>query len=67
MNVTPKHYLNDDAIRTIPSEDKGTLVIECEVRNPPSAKGKTVYVIFEPADVTKALLLMRDAARRARM
>lgn len=66
MNVIPKRYL-DGNIKTIPSTDKGTLVVECEAVNPPSSRGRTVYVIFEAPDVTDVLLLMRDAARRARL
>lgn len=43
------------------------LVIECEMVNPPSSKGKTIYVHFSADDVTKALLVFRDSARDARL
>lgn len=42
------------------------IVIECEIMNPPSSKGKTIYVFFNAEDVTKALLEFRSSARLAR-
>ena len=40
------------------------LAIECEVVNPPSSEGRTVYVFFDDEDVTKVLLELRSAAIR---
>ena len=62
MIVKPKrHY--DGKVKYIYGD---VLAIECEVINPPSSRGRTVYVFLNDADVTDVLLELRDAAIRAR-
>lgn len=49
----------------IPSP-RGIVTFECEIQQPPSLKGRTVYVFFQDADLTDALKVMRDGAIYAR-
>jgi hypothetical protein len=60
--VKPKRYLTGEMKFNYGDH----LAIECEVVNPPSARGRTVYVFLDDADVTDLLLETRDAAIRAR-
>lgn len=45
---------------------KGTVMFECEIQQPKSMKGRTVYVYFQDEDLTDALKVLRDAAIYAR-
>lgn len=67
MNVVPRHWELHETpdLRVIPSPP-GHLVIECEVVRPPSSKGRTVYVHFDPEDVTRLVKEARSAAIAAR-
>lgn len=67
MIVKPRHYelMDDRPIREAygPSD---TLILECEVIEPPSSRGRKVMVWLDPEDVTKVLLLARESAIAAR-
>lgn len=67
MNVVPKHWdlHEENDLRVIPAP-VGHFVIECEVANPPSSKGRTVYVHFEPEDVVRLIKEARSVAIAAR-
>lgn len=62
MIVRPKRHL-DGEIRFHYGD---FLAIECEVINPPSARGRSVSVFLDVDDVTKLLLELRSAATRHR-
>lgn len=64
MNAKPRLTLTGE-LRTIPARDH-MLVIECEVVNPPSSTGRTVYVFFNVEEVPKLIAEARSAAIRAR-
>lgn len=61
MNAKPK-----TGKAPIYTEDGVTVVLECEIVQPQSSAGRTVYVFFDPKTVTETLLIMRDAAIYAR-
>lgn len=64
MNAKPRTY-SDGELRIIPA-DGDNLVIECEVANPPSSAGRTVYVVFDVEETVKLLMEAKHAALRAR-
>jgi hypothetical protein len=70
VNVVPKRRPSWDGgyprIATIPTRDEEGMVIECEVTNPPSQKGRTVYLFVPAEDVTDMLLTFRDQTREMR-
>lgn len=76
MNAKPRRFLSgitsdleaeyQGELKLIYAREAGTLVFECEIMNPPSSKGRTVYVYFMDEDLTDALKAMRDEAIRAR-
>lgn len=81
MNATPRRRFSgwrasDESILGMEAEHKGdlieipcprgTVMFECEIRQPPSMKGRTVYVYFQDDDLTDALKVLRDAAIYAR-
>lgn len=64
MRAKPKrHYGGDIAAISI---GDGQLWIECELTEPPSQKGRSVDVYFDPDDVTKLVVAARSAAIAAR-
>ena len=69
MRVTLKRaeYLDHSrTLRVIPMDRAQGLIVECEVADPPSVKGRTVYLHLWPEDITRLLLLLRDEAIHAR-
>lgn len=67
MNATPRYWAlyTDKDLRCIPAPP-GYLIIECEIAQPPSSKGRTVYVIFDPEDVTRLVKEARSVAIASR-
>jgi hypothetical protein len=76
LNAKPRRHLSDINYDTMESEHKGPLkevysqdgmvIIECEVQQPPSMKGRTVYVWFQDDDLLDVLKLLRDEAINVR-
>lgn len=75
MNAKPRRFLSGISadlegeyhgdIKTLYGPP-GTIVIECEIQQPPSSKGRTIYVYFQGDDVTDVLKILRDEAIRVR-
>lgn len=68
MNAIPKRYLSTGELKpTLPS-DQNSVVIECEVVQPPSMEGRTIYVHLRDEEIEHFLKEFRDAAisRRSR-
>lgn len=65
MNLVPKRWLHDGKIRTVPGP-KGTVIIECEVTDPPSARNKTAHLFLIGEDLTDVFKELRNEAREAR-
>ena len=63
MIVRPTRWHDGTLAPTLPGDYLG---IECEVVNPPSARGRKVYVFLDDQDVTDILRELREAAIRAR-
>lgn len=61
--VRPRRWSDGTLKPTLPGDFLG---IECEVMNPPSARGRTVYVFLDEADVTDLIKELRDEAVRNR-
>lgn len=76
MNAKPKRHLSgidsdfaasyDGDLRIIYGREPGTILFECEVQQPPSMKGRTIYVYFQDADLTDAMKVLKAEAIRAR-
>jgi len=63
VNVTPKRWLHDDALRLIPCDVRTQgVMVECEVTTPASAKGRTVYLHVPPDMIADLLLALRAEA-----
>lgn len=54
-----------DELRTIPSE-RGSLVIECSLSDPPSMRGRTCYVVLMGDELAMLVRAAREAAIRQR-
>lgn len=67
MNAVPRLWTLHDAeeLREIPAPP-GHFVIECVVAHPPSSAGRTVYVHFDPENLTRLVKQARSAAIQAR-
>ena len=65
MNLVPKRKLHDGSISIIPAP-KGTVVIECEVTDPPSARGRVINLFLIGEDLTDVFKELRNEAREAR-
>jgi len=63
MIVRLKRSYDGSLKPTLPGDFVG---IECEVVNPPSARGRTVWVYLDDRDVTDLLLELRAEATLAR-
>ena len=76
MNAKPRRFLSRITpdfeadyrgdLRIIYGEEPGTVVFECEVMNPRSSRGRTIYVYFQADDLTDAMKVLRDEAIRLR-
>lgn len=81
MNAKPRRYIsgfklgNGDAVfetefggdlKVIYGQEPGTVIFECEVMQPKSSRGRTIYVYFQENDLTDAMKLLRSEAIRAR-
>lgn len=65
MNLVPKRHGHDGSIVTIPAP-KGTVVVECEFTDPPSARNRSVYLYLIGDDLTDVFKELRNEAREAR-
>jgi hypothetical protein len=61
MNIRPKRWLHDGALRTTPSGDK-FFILECEAISPPSSVGRTVYLWLDVEETTDLLKELRGKA-----
>lgn len=76
MNAKPRRHLsgineNFEAahggdLKVIYGQEPGTLIFECEIQQPRSSKGRTIYVYFQDDDLTDAMKLLKAEAIRAR-
>jgi len=65
MNLVPKRRSHDGSIALVPAP-KGTVIIECEITDPPSAAGRIVNLFLIGEDLTDVFKELRNEAREAR-
>ena len=65
MNLVPKRHPHDNSLVTIPGP-RGTVIMECEFLDPPSARNRTAYLHLLVPDVTDLLPELRAAGIAAR-
>lgn len=66
LDTLEPEYKGELKVIPVREADTYALVFECEIMEPPSSKGKTIYVYFQDEDVTDALKALRDEAIKAR-